>query len=111
MGQQGKSEADRARIIRIEKTGRPGHVWQRFLEQLSRSQLSHQFVLAHAVAAGVIDTGLVFPPPTLSSRVGLNFGARPPERQYLASLLWDLLANDYAATYLDAPFVDAISAR
>src|SRR5262245_19889494 len=37
-----------------------------------------------------------------------------PERQYLASLrsgLWDLLANDYAATYLDASFVDAISAR
>src|SRR5262249_45284188 len=37
-----------------------------------------------------------------------------PERQYLASLrsgLWDLLANDYAATYLDASFVAAISAR
>src|SRR5262245_10948126 len=33
---------------------------------------------------------------------------------YLASLrsgLWDLLANDYAATYLDASFVAAISAR
>ena len=40
--------------------------------------------------------------------------AAAPERQYLASLrsgLWDLLANDYAATYLDASFVDAISAR
>ena len=50
-----------------------------------------------------------------ASRVGSNFGARPaPERQYLASLrsgLWDLLANDYAATYLDASFVAAISAR
>jgi len=37
-----------------------------------------------------------------------------PERQYLALLrsgLWDLLANDYAATYLDASFVAAISAR
>src|SRR5262249_60973688 len=37
-----------------------------------------------------------------------------PERQYLASLrsgLWDLLANDYAATYLDASFVAAISSR
>src|SRR5215471_9190242 len=42
------------------------------------------------------------------------FGAAAPERQYLASLrsgLWDLLANDYAATYLDASFIDAISAR
>src|SRR5262249_2875362 len=29
----------------------------------------------------------------------------------LRSRLWDLLANDYAATYLDASFVDAISAR
>jgi hypothetical protein len=41
-------------------------------------------------------------------------GAAAPERQYLASLrsgLWDLLANDYAATYLDASFVAAISAR
>src|SRR5215831_13521534 len=42
------------------------------------------------------------------------FGTAAPERQYLASLrsgLWDLLANDYAATYLDASFVAAISAR
>src|SRR5215831_14609461 len=42
------------------------------------------------------------------------FGTAAPERQYLASLrsgLWDLLANDYAATYLDASFIDAISAR
>src|SRR5262245_40322878 len=49
-----------------------------------------------------------------ASRVGLNFGARPRRNgQYLASLrsgLWDLVANDYAATYLDASFVDAISA-
>jgi len=40
--------------------------------------------------------------------------AAAPEWQYLASLrsgLWDLLANDYAATYLVASFVDAISAR
>src|SRR5215831_5133957 len=40
--------------------------------------------------------------------------AAAPERQYLASLrsgLWDLLANDYAATCLDASFVAAISAR
>jgi len=38
-------------------------------------------------------------------RVGPNFAARlAPERQYLA-------ANGYAATYLDAWFVDAISAR
>jgi hypothetical protein len=40
--------------------------------------------------------------------------AAAPEWQYLASLrsgLWDLLANDYAATYLDASFIGAISAR
>jgi hypothetical protein len=40
--------------------------------------------------------------------------AAAPERRYLASLrsgLWDLLANDYAAAYLDASFVAAISAR
>jgi hypothetical protein len=40
--------------------------------------------------------------------------AAAPERQYLVSLrsgLWDLLANDYAATYLDASFLAAISGR
>jgi len=38
-------------------------------------------------------------------RVGSNFAARlAPERQYLA-------ANGYAPAYLDAWFVDAISAR
>jgi hypothetical protein len=40
--------------------------------------------------------------------------AAAPERQYLASLrsgLWDRLANDYAATYLDASFLAAISGR
>jgi hypothetical protein len=40
--------------------------------------------------------------------------AAAPERQYLASLrsgFWDLLANDKAATYLDASFVAAIFAR
>jgi hypothetical protein len=49
----------------------------------------------------------------LARRVEL-WCAAAPERQYLASLrsgLWDLLANDYAATYLDASFVAAISAR
>ena len=42
------------------------------------------------------------------------FCTAAPERQYLAYLrsgLWDLLANDYAATYLDAAFVAVISAR
>jgi hypothetical protein len=40
--------------------------------------------------------------------------AAAPERQYLALLrsgLWHLLANNYAATYLDASFLAAISAR
>ena len=42
-----------------------------------------------------------------ASRVGWNLGAAASE---LASLR-NLLANDYAATYLDASFVDVISAR
>src|SRR5262252_765731 len=59
-----------------------------------------------------------FPSPALSERRHRSLARRLElwcaaalERQYLASLLWDLLANDYAATYLDASFVDAISAR
>jgi hypothetical protein len=53
------------------------------------------------------------PPCSLARRLEL-WCAAAPEWQYLASLrsgLWDLLANDYAATYLDASFVAAISAR
>ena len=56
-------------------------------------------------------------PPTLGERCHRSLARRlepwcasAPERQYLA-LLRNLLANDYAATYLDASFVDAISAR
>src|SRR5262249_480942 len=59
------------------------------------------------------------PPPALGERRHRGLVRRlelwctaAPGRQYLASLrsgLWDLLANDYAATYLDAPFIDAIS--
>jgi hypothetical protein len=45
-----------------------------------------------------------------ASRVGWNLGAAASERQYLASLR-NLLANDYAATYLDASFVAVIAAR
>src|SRR5262245_2521062 len=63
----------------------------------------------------------LFPSPALSERRHCGLARRLElwctaalERQYLASLrsgLWDLLANDYAATYLDASFVAAISAR
>src|SRR5215475_5245507 len=63
----------------------------------------------------------LLPPPALGERRHRGLARRlelwctaAPERQYLASLrsgLWDLLANDYAATYLDASFVAAISAR
>ena len=45
-----------------------------------------------------------------ASRVGWNLGAAASERQYLASLR-NLLANDYAATCLDASFVDVVFAR
>ena len=51
------------------------------------------------------------PPCSLARRLEL-WCAAAPEWQYLASLRsgrWDLLANDYAATYLDASFVAAIS--
>jgi hypothetical protein len=34
-----------------------------------------------------------------------------PDLASLRGRLWNLLANDYAATYLDASFVAAISAR
>jgi hypothetical protein len=60
---------------------------------------------------------LAFPSPALGERCHRSLARRlepwcasAPERQYLA-LLRNLLANDYAATYLDASFVDAISAR
>src|SRR5262249_36675397 len=62
-----------------------------------------------------------FPAPAPSERCHRSLARRlelwcaaAAERRYLASLrsgLWDLLANDYAATYLDASFVAAISAR
>src|SRR5262244_2944997 len=63
----------------------------------------------------------LLPPPALGERCHRGLARRlelrcaaAPEWQYLASLrsgLWDLLANDYAATYLHASFVAAISAR
>src|SRR5262249_32279527 len=49
-----------------------------------------------------------------ANREQLRRNFRPSALADLASLrsrLWDLLANDYAATYLGASFVDAISAR
>jgi len=66
----------------------------------SRSQLLANAAIAASRVA----------PEIAASRVRWNLGAAASERQYLASLR-NLLANDYAATYLDASFVAVIAAR
>src|SRR5262249_24989545 len=72
----------------------PGHSLFEVLGR--RSIYSRRQLLANAAIA--------------ASRVGWILGAAASERQYLASLR-NLLATDYAATYLDASFVAVIAAR
>jgi hypothetical protein len=63
--------------------------------------------------ARIVRSGDLLPPSPPAKKATLQLAITVPKAKacLLRSGLWDLLANDYAATYLDASFVAAIFDR